>query len=166
MNRKTLLLAILNLTLSPLFINCGATESTEGCPQLEYVGSGPIPTNFTSNQQLLSIDVIYPAYEKGEKFVFIDARPPSDYKIDHIKDAISLPFYDAERCAPSLPSNAWYVTYCACPHNESQHAAEALEKAGFKNVWVLDEGYLEWKKRGYPITPPKREIHENSTLDS
>ena len=141
-------------------------ERPAECPEVVYVGQGPEPSSFHSGGQLcessdaiegsdtscLGIDVIYPAYAAGEKFIFIDARPPLDHNLHNIKDSISLPYYDVEKCVDFLPKDAWYVTYCACPHNESQYAASVLQDNGFSKVRVLDEGYIEWRNRGYPTT--------------
>ena len=84
--------------------------------------------------------------------MFIDARPPLDYNLHSIKNSISLPYYNVEKCVDFLPKDVWYVTYCACPHNESQYAASVLEDNGFSKVRVLDEGYIEWRNQGYPTT--------------
>ena len=152
-------------------MSCGGDEQDSGerpaeCPEIVFVGEGAEPSSFHSGGQLcegsdaipgsnascLGIDVIYPAYEAGEKFVFIDARPPLDYNLHSIKNSISLPYYNVEKCVDFLPKDVWYVTYCACPHNESQYAASVLEDNGFSKVRVLDEGYIEWRNRGYPTT--------------
>ena len=152
-------------------VSCGGDEQESGerpaeCPEIVYVGEGAEPSSFHSGGQLcegsdaiegstascLGIDVIYPAYAAGEKFVVIDARPPLDHNLHSIKNSISLPYYNVEKCVDYLPKDVWYVTYCACPHNESQYAASVLEDNGFSKVRVLDEGYIEWRSRGYPTT--------------
>lgn len=152
-------------------VSCGGDDEVSGerpaeCPEIVYAGQGAEPSSFHSGGQLcegsdaiagsdascLGIDVIYPAYEAGEKFVFIDARPPLDYNLHSIVNSISLPYYNVEKCVDYLPKDVWYVTYCACPHNESQYAASVLEDNGFSKVRVLDEGYIEWRSRGYPTT--------------
>lgn len=168
-------------------VSCGGDEQETGekpaeCPDIVYVGQGAEPSSFHSGGQLcegsdaiegstascLGIDVIYPAYEAGEKFVIIDARPPLDHNLHSIKDSISLPYYDVEKCVDHLPKDVWYVTYCACPHNESQYAASVLEDNGFSKVRVLDEGYIEWRNRGYPTTdnPEGTPVQEEQPDDS
>lgn len=155
------------------FAGCGeeATEVPADCPEVVYVGDGVEPSSFHTGGQLLGIDLIYPAYAAGEKFIIIDARPPLDHNLHSIKDSISLPYYDVEKCVDALPKDVWYITYCACPHNESQYAADVLEENGFSKVKVLDEGYIEWRNRGYPTTDnpegtAAQEDESDSTDDS
>ena len=70
---------------------------------------------------------------------FLDARAPSDYLVEHISGAVSVPFYDPEPYFAQLPKNAWLVCYCACPHAESGQLAQKLLAKGFTKVTVLDE---------------------------
>ena len=150
-------------------VGCGeeVAEVSADCPEVVYVGDGGEPSSFHTGGQLLGIDLIYPAYAAGEKFVIIDARPPLDHNLHSIKDSISLPYYDVEKCVDALPKDVWYITYCACPHNESQHAANVLSENGFSKVKVLDEGYIEWRNRGYPTTDnPDGTVAEEEETDS
>ena len=136
-------------------VGCGSPtvdEEAVDCPEVIYVGEGSDPASFYTFDLLLGIDVIYEAFAAGEKFVMIDARPPSDYKLHHVKGAISLPYYDVEKCVNNLPKDAWYITYCACPHNESEYAANVLLNNGFEKAKVLDEGYIIWRECGYPTS--------------
>lgn len=127
-------------------------EPPEGCPDIgALTGAEP---EFPGGDFLLGIDTIFPAYEAGDKILMVDARPPFDYNLDHITGAVNVPYYDAELCAPALPKDTWIVTYCACPHQESLHVAGVLKEEGFTKVHTLDEGYIVWKERGYPITSP------------
>jgi cytochrome c oxidase cbb3-type subunit 3/ubiquinol-cytochrome c reductase cytochrome c subunit len=43
------------------------------------------------------------------------------------------------------------IAYCACPHHLSGDVVDALRKRGVKHAVVLDEGILEWHRRGYPV---------------
>ena len=178
---KLFMLSLLVIALT----SCGekAEENAERpaeCPEVIYVGDGPEPSSFHSGGQVcessdaiqgsdtscLGIDVVYPAYAAGEKFILIDARPPLDFNLHSITHSISIPYYDIEKCVDFLPKDAWYVTYCACPHNESQYAAAVLEDNGFSKVHVLDEGYIEWRDRGYSTTDnPEGTPTEDSQSD-
>ena len=89
---------------------CGeeTTEVAANCPEVVYVGDGAEPSAFHTGGQLLGIDLIYPAYAAGEKFIILDARPPLDYNLHSIKNSISLPYYDVEKCVDALPKDAWF----------------------------------------------------------
>ena len=161
---KLLLLPILCSALLVFTAGCGnGTDSPDvdqdprpiNCPEVSYIGDAGEPEGFDAvgEDHLLGIDVIYPEYEKGARFVILDARPPADFNMHTIVGAISVPFYDVPTCAEYLPKDAWIITFCACPHDESVQAAEYLVEAGFDKVAVLDEGYIEWRmERGYPTT--------------
>ena len=125
------------------------------CPDITYVGNGEEPVGFENAGEdfLLGIDSIYPEYERGAKFILVDARPPADYNLHTIVGAISIPYYDMPMCADTIPKDAWVVTFCACPHDESVAAANYLTEAGHDKVVVMDEGYIVWRlERGYPTT--------------
>ena len=130
-------------------------DPRETCPDITYVGDGDAPVGFdvAGDDFLLGIDAIYPEYERGAKFILVDARPPADYNLHTIVGAISIPYYDMPACADTIPEDAWVVTFCACPHDESVAAAEYLTEAGHEKVVVMDEGYIVWRlERGYPTT--------------
>lgn len=94
--------------------------------------------------------------ELGAAVTFIDARPPADYAVEHIAGAISLPYYDGStRWNELLPLSRKLITYCGCPHTESEYLARVLIPHGFTDVHVLDEGFWIWRERGYPtVTGP------------
>ena len=130
-------------------------DPRETCPDISYVGEGTEPVGFDAAGEdfLLGIDAIYPEYERGAKFILVDARPPADFNLHTIVGAISIPYYDMPDCVDAIPRDAWVVTFCACPHDESVAAAQYLKDAGHEKVVVLDEGYIVWRlERGYPTT--------------
>jgi cytochrome c oxidase cbb3-type subunit 3/ubiquinol-cytochrome c reductase cytochrome c subunit len=97
-------------------------------------------------------DTIAEELEAGKQMLFVDARPFSDYQLDHIENAISIPFHEAEFYVGILPTDVWIVAYCGCPHAESGVVYEILKNAGYSLVTILDEGYLVWKESGYPVS--------------
>ncbi len=145
-----------------VFTACGADEDTpaetldlpEECSSMVAPAQeGPEATMLEGDGSLfISVEEVHDAYQAGQSFYFLDARPPSDFKLHHIEGAFSMPFYDVEACYPALPKDAWIVTYCACPHNESEHAANVLIDQGYTKVRVLDEGYIIWRDRNYPTS--------------
>lgn len=94
------------------------------------------------------------ALKRGARLVLLDARATSDWHKGHIPGAYPTPFYDGQDAlARALPRDGtWILTYCACPHAASGQVMDKLRAAGFKNTAVIDEGVLEWARRGYPMT--------------
>ncbi|TPV97307.1 MAG: hypothetical protein B7733_00220 [Myxococcales bacterium FL481] len=100
--------------------------------------------------RFVAVDDLKAMMDAEAKMIILDARPPSDYVERHIKGAKSLPFYLASQHAAKLPDDVWIVTYCACPHAESEALADGLIAEGLQRVRVLDEGFRVWLDRGYP----------------
>lgn len=112
---------------------------------------GPEPTGFKAHPDFTSADVVKKQLDRGARLAFLDARAASDYLTEHIKGAVSVPFYDPAPYLSALPKDTWLICYCACPHSASGHLAGKLLAAGFKKVTVLDEGYLYWKDKKYGV---------------
>lgn len=97
-----------------------------------------------------SVAAVKSELDRGARLVLLDARAPGDYVTEHIEGAVSVPFYLVADYFSQLPKDVFVVAYCGCPHAESGQAADALRKAGWSKVRVLDEGFFVWKARGYP----------------
>jgi cytochrome c oxidase cbb3-type subunit 3/ubiquinol-cytochrome c reductase cytochrome c subunit len=110
----------------------------------------------------VSVDELKAALAQKRKLVVIDARPASDWMRVHVEGAVSIPYHDTARLA-EIPNDVWVVAYCACPHHLSGVVVDELIKRGHKKALVLDEGILEWHRRGYPVVaapgvqPPPKE---------
>lgn len=111
---------------------------------------GPEPA-FVLGNRFTPADVIKAELDRGAAFGFLDARAPSDYVASHIAGAANVPFYEATDHLVALPKDKWLVSYCACPHAESGALADALLTNGFTKVTILDDGFLVWRDRGYPV---------------
>ncbi len=138
-------LATLLLVIGLVFVAVGCSNS-----QAATARKGPEP-NFKPDGLYVSVEELKREMDRGADFIILDARPKADYKLDHIKGAISMPFFEVEQRYKELPKDKWIVTYCACPRAESERAAQILRSKGFKKVKVLYEGYFEWLSRHYPI---------------
>jgi cytochrome c oxidase cbb3-type subunit III len=112
---------------------------------------GPEPKGFLKHPETTQADVIHAQLARGARMALLDARAPSDYMTEHIRGAVSVPFYDPAPYLEELPKDAWLVAYCACPHAESRSLAQKLADAGFEKVTVLDEGLGYWKSKGYGV---------------
>jgi cytochrome c oxidase cbb3-type subunit 3 len=115
------------------------------------INQGSPPADFTLiDNRFVAADDVNAAYNAGQSFIIIDARPGSDYLRSHITGAISIPFYDIKSAAGLLPKDRWIITYCACPHALSGKAADILKAAGYDKVTILNEGFFYWIDQGYP----------------
>lgn len=112
---------------------------------------GPEPAFASQPGRFLPAADLKSALDAGARMMILDARPPGDYPMFHLPGAQSVPFYAVESYLTQIPQDVWIVAYCACPHAESNAAADVLEQRGYAKVKVLDEGILYWKAQGWPL---------------
>ena len=117
----------------------------------------------TKEARFVSVDEVAQAHKDGRRIIIVDARPPSDWMRARIEGSVSIPYHDLKRLE-EVPQGVWVIAYCACPHHLSGIVVDELKKRGHKKALVLDEGVLEWHRRGYPMTtapgvtvPPKED---------
>jgi cytochrome c oxidase cbb3-type subunit 3/ubiquinol-cytochrome c reductase cytochrome c subunit len=111
--------------------------------------SGPEPTHLRASPLFTPADAIKGELDRGARMAILDARAPSDYTGNHIRGAVSVPFYDPDPYIDQLPKDTWLVCYCGCPHAESGQLAHKLQVKGFTKVAVLDEGLNYWIRKNY-----------------
>ena len=93
--------------------------------------------------------------------VFIDTREEKDYMKDHVAGAFSLSPEEKEIRFPSvepmITSGARLIVYCYGPECDmAEKVAAFLIDLGYPNIAIMQEGYLEWEKRGFPIESSDR----------
>ncbi|TCO74457.1 cytochrome c oxidase cbb3-type subunit 3 [Chromatocurvus halotolerans] len=94
------------------------------------------------------------ALEEKRRFILLDTRPASAWQRSHIPGAVPMPYYrEGDRAGENLPNDGtWIVAYCACPHAASDFVINNLQKLGYRNTAVIDEGILVWTAMGLPVT--------------
>ncbi len=123
-------------------------------------GKPPVFVAIKENR-FIPADDLKKALDARAKLVIIDARPQSEWMTVHVTGAVSIPHFKLDRLS-EIPKDATVIAYCACPHHLSGIVVDELVKRGYKHAYVLDEGILEWQRRGYAIVaaqgvtvPPK-----------
>jgi rhodanese-related sulfurtransferase len=94
--------------------------------------------------------------DAGEKLVFIDMRPAKEYQQNRLPGARSLPIAEVANRFSEIPKSGRVVLYCDCKTYDIADRAVFLEYRGFRNIFVMPEGYSGWVKRGYPIETKSR----------
>ena len=105
---------------------------------------------FSASSKVDSDDVRRLQLLKTPDLLIIDVRSPSDYAAGHIQGAKNIPAFDFN--ATALPKDARLAVYCpnpACPQGKA--VADKLIGMGFPRVSVLEGGFAEWTKKGYPV---------------
>lgn len=92
-------------------------------------------------------------YESGNA-VFVDSRHAYDYRLGHIRGAVSLPLEDVDNntsAAGQLSKDATLVVYCdGAECNSSIELAAKLYVKGFRNIKIFFGGWQEWRAAGLP----------------
>ena len=94
--------------------------------------------------------------DTGEKLVFIDMRPAQDYQQSRLPGARSLPIAEVANRFSEIPKSGRVVLYCDCKPYDIADRAVFLEYRGYRNIFIMPEGYSGWVKRGYPIETTRR----------
>ena len=82
----------------------------------------------------------------------LDVRPIEEYQAGHIPGAMSIPLKELERHLSEFPHDQEIVAYCRGPYCVlAMEAVEILRAKGYKAV-RLEEGILDWRAMGFPIT--------------
>src|SRR5919106_71605 len=104
----------------------------------------------------LSADRVKQLMDAGEKLVFIDLRPAKDYQEKRLPGARSIPLAEVASRFGEIPKSGRVILYCDCKPYDVADRAVFLEYRGFKNIFILPDGYSGWVKRGYPVETTRR----------
>ena len=84
--------------------------------------------------------------------VILDVRTPGEFMTGHIQDAQNIDFEGGsfESQIESLDKNGTYAVYCRSG-NRSGQAVKVMQDAGFKNIYNLNGGVIDWANTGLPL---------------
>jgi rhodanese-related sulfurtransferase len=88
--------------------------------------------------------------DAGEKIILIDMRPAKEYQQSRLPGARSLPLPEVASRFGEIPKSGRVVLYCDCKPYDIADRAVFLEYRGYRNIFIMPEGYQGWIKRGYP----------------
>ena len=88
--------------------------------------------------------------------LFIDAREPEDYDLDHIRNAINIPYDYIEDYRDQLmgiPIKQEVVIYCSGTECElSLLLGREMQAMGYQKLYIFYGGWREWEKAGLPMS--------------
>lgn len=123
-------------------------------PDERDVDESSFRTLETDGEQITLVPVDVAHYWWGRKEArFADARGEKQFTTSHVAGAVLSPAgadWDGDP-VKDWPTDDRIICYCGCPHHLSSIRAADLQKNGFTNVAVIDEGYWEWHRQGYPV---------------
>ena len=79
--------------------------------------------------------------------IIIDVRTPKEFEISSIPNSINIDFYNPQNFMQEiekLDKNSSYYVYCRTGIR-SANSCQLMSELGFKNVYNLVGGIVEWK---------------------
>ena len=104
----------------------------------------------------LTADRVKQLLDAGEKLTFIDMRPAKEYQQTRLPGAKSLPIAEVANRFSEIPKTGRVILYCDCKTYDIADRAVFLEYRGFRNIFIMPEGYAGWVKKGYPLEKTPR----------
>ena len=104
----------------------------------------------------ITADRVKQLIDAGEKVTLIDLRPLKEYEQKRLPGARSIPLSEVANRFNEIPKAGRVVLYCDCKTYDVADRAVFLEYRGFRNIFIMPEGYQGWIKRGYPLESPRR----------
>lgn len=110
------------------------------------------PVDFISQDQVKKL------VDVGEDVVFIDLRSAEEFAKGHLPNAKSIPVDVLGHRWMEIPTSGRVVFYCACPpgQKDETYAFTLMRQEKYRNVTVLEAGYADWVKRGFPVEAASR----------
>lgn len=89
---------------------------------------------------------------ENDNFVILDVRTKMENDMERIGEGklvdISQP--DFKEIIDNLDKNKTYLVYCRTG-SRSRYAVNIMKNLGFKNIYHLQDGIMDWIRNGYSI---------------
>ncbi|MFE0802392.1 ArsR/SmtB family transcription factor [Streptomyces sp. NPDC058812] len=95
------------------------------------------------------------ARAKEGNVIVLDVRSHEEYLSGHIPGALSIPLEELGERLTALPSDRDIVAYCRGSYCVLAHEAVRLLRGQGRSAVRLEDGMLEWRVDGLPVTAEK-----------
>lgn len=88
----------------------------------------------------------------NQSFIIIDVRTPQEFANEYIESAVNIDYYSEEfqNELNKLDKEKTYLIYCLSG-NRSGRALAIMKELGFREVYNMVGGIIQWKAEGYPL---------------
>lgn len=100
---------------------------------------------------------------ENPKLILLDAREKNEFDISHIKNAILVGYkhFNLKKTEIQIPNkSSRIIVYCTVGVR-SEDIAEKLKKAGYKNVYNLYGGIIEWKNKKHLVYNKQNKVTDS-----
>jgi len=82
----------------------------------------------------------------------VDVRTPNEFKSGHIKGSVNMNYYDQDFSTQIDKLDKLKPIYVYCRSGvRSKYSSEILKKLGFKKIYNLKGGILNWNTNNLPL---------------
>lgn len=101
----------------------------------------------------------------SEEAILLDVRTPQEYSRGHIEGSTSINISDPDFASKInlLQKDKTILVYCLSG-SRSAAAAGYMEKIGFKKIYALQRGIMDWSKQGYALEQSAQMVASTSTV--
>jgi rhodanese-related sulfurtransferase len=141
---KFISVCFLIFTCCFIFLTSGCKEniSKEGHIALVYEEGKVNPISVDDVYNIVSIN--------DSSYYILDVRTKEEFSQGHINGAKLIPVSELEGRLGELPKDKPIIIYCRTG-GRSLKAATILVDNGFKAVFNMEDGIVDWKNKGYPV---------------
>jgi len=107
----------------------------------------------------ISAEEVYVIITEEKDFLILDVRTIEEYSEGHIEGSKLIPVSELGSRLNELPQDKPIIVYCRSG-NRSNTAANILIENGFKKIYDMGGGILEWKKNSFPLAVEEESISE------
>jgi rhodanese-related sulfurtransferase len=146
-----------------VLISCFSFQGISQVRNLQF--KAWLDSTYKHSIPLISVSELLKELPK-EDLLILDAREGEEYDVSHIKNAIHVGYFWFDmRKLYDIPKDALIVLYCTTGAR-AEKTGEKIHRAGYKNVFNLYGGILEWVNEGQPVYKPNgvqtSEIHTHN----
>ncbi len=142
------------LTIVLLFVLL-FTSVTTSISCTEKTANQSIVTNKYARVKDLTVQEAYALINRNlgnSNFIILDVRTLEEYSTGHLQNALNLDVNSGkfEQEVNKLDKNKVYLVYCRSGVR-SKKAADIMLNTGFKEIYNMTGGILEWQAEGYSV---------------
>jgi len=107
----------------------------------------------------ISAEEVYVIIIEEKDFLILDVRTIEEYNEGHIEGSKLIPVSELGSRLNELPQDKPIIVYCKSG-NRSNTAANILIENGFKKIYDMGGGILEWQENSFPLAVEEESIFE------
>lgn len=125
-----------------------------------------LPSAYGQDKEKLSIDEFEVKLHQTPESQLVDVRTPEEFKKNHVKGALNVNINsdEFEKQVAALDKTKPVMVYCLSG-GRSAKAAEYMRKQGFKEVYEMEGGMMQWTAQKKPFEASEKSLPGISVAD-